>query len=184
MAFHFRFGTVLLALLSCGSAQAQPTLSDRIDDLRLETTVQLALAESAETRLYEVDVQSAGGVIVLSGLVPTLGARDRVVALVSGLPGVRTVRSTLRLEGQPAEPLEDPVVRPVETRVERNEVGNDQSQPAERELNNVDPTFYTVRAGDTLYSIARRHETTVDAISDLNNLQSTTVRVGQRLRVR
>ncbi|MDW8482271.1 MAG: LysM peptidoglycan-binding domain-containing protein [Meiothermus sp.] len=40
---------------------------------------------------------------------------------------------------------------------------------------------YTVQRGDTLYSIARRHETTVETLMQLNQLQSSALRVGQVL---
>lgn len=40
---------------------------------------------------------------------------------------------------------------------------------------------YTVQRGDTLYSIARRHETTVETLMRLNRLQSPTLSVGQVL---
>lgn len=42
---------------------------------------------------------------------------------------------------------------------------------------------YIVRAGDTLYSIAVKHNTTVDALVRANNLASVYVYTGQRLRV-
>ncbi len=42
---------------------------------------------------------------------------------------------------------------------------------------------YTVKSGDTLYSIARKYNTTVDRIKNLNNLTSNTLRVGQILRI-
>lgn len=42
---------------------------------------------------------------------------------------------------------------------------------------------YLVRAGDTLFSIAVKHNTTVDAFVRANNLASTFVYTGQRLRV-
>ncbi|UBV41528.1 peptidoglycan DD-metalloendopeptidase family protein [Deinococcus taeanensis] len=42
---------------------------------------------------------------------------------------------------------------------------------------------YTVRPGDTLYSIARASSTTVDALIRLNNLKSTTLEVGQELQL-
>jgi tetratricopeptide (TPR) repeat protein len=42
-------------------------------------------------------------------------------------------------------------------------------------------TTYVVRRGDTLYSIARRHGTTVEAIMQANGLTSYTIYVGQRL---
>lgn len=40
---------------------------------------------------------------------------------------------------------------------------------------------YTVKSGDTLYSIARRFNTTVDRIKSLNNLTNNTLSVGQTL---
>lgn len=42
-------------------------------------------------------------------------------------------------------------------------------------------TVYIVRTGDTLYRLARRFGTTVDAIMAYNGLTSTTIYVGQRL---
>lgn len=40
---------------------------------------------------------------------------------------------------------------------------------------------YVVRAGDTLYSIAQRYNTTVDEIKRINNLTSNTLTIGQQL---
>jgi murein DD-endopeptidase MepM/ murein hydrolase activator NlpD len=42
---------------------------------------------------------------------------------------------------------------------------------------------YTVKAGDTLYSIARNFHTTVSELERLNNLASTTVKIGQVLTI-
>ena len=44
-------------------------------------------------------------------------------------------------------------------------------------------TIYTVRSGDTLYSIARRFRTTVEAIKAANGLTSNQIQAGQRLRI-
>ena len=43
---------------------------------------------------------------------------------------------------------------------------------------------YRVQRGDTLYGIARRFDTTVDAIKRLNRLRSNTINIGDRLTVR
>ena len=43
--------------------------------------------------------------------------------------------------------------------------------------------IYTVKKGDSLYSIARKYETTVQAIISLNNLKSTNLSIGQQLRI-
>lgn len=42
---------------------------------------------------------------------------------------------------------------------------------------------YTVAAGDTLFSIARRHNTTVQQLKENNSLSSDTIHVGQQLQV-
>ncbi len=46
------------------------------------------------------------------------------------------------------------------------------------------PTQYKVSQGETLYSIAKRFSTTVDDITKINNLTSTTLSAGQILTVR
>lgn len=42
---------------------------------------------------------------------------------------------------------------------------------------------YTVKSGDSLYSIAREYNTTVDAIKSLNNLSSNLLSIGQVLKI-
>jgi LysM repeat protein len=42
---------------------------------------------------------------------------------------------------------------------------------------------YVVRRGDTLWAIAKRHETTVRQLLQLNDLDSAKIRVGEKLRV-
>lgn len=42
---------------------------------------------------------------------------------------------------------------------------------------------HTIKKGDTLYSLARRYNTSVDALRKLNNLKNSSLSTGQRLRV-
>jgi LysM repeat protein len=41
-----------------------------------------------------------------------------------------------------------------------------------------------VQRGDTLFSIARRFDTTVDALKSLNRLRTNTIGIGDRLTVK
>ena len=42
---------------------------------------------------------------------------------------------------------------------------------------------YTVKRGDSLYSIAREYNTTVNEIKKLNNLTSNLLSIGQTIRI-
>jgi LysM repeat protein len=50
--------------------------------------------------------------------------------------------------------------------------------------NEIPTTYYTVKSGDNLYNIARDYSMSVDQLKQLNDLRSSTIRVGQRLTVR
>lgn len=48
---------------------------------------------------------------------------------------------------------------------------------------NKEPTTYKVQKGDSLYSIARRYNTTVDILKEINNLTSNLLSIGQILQL-
>jgi membrane-bound lytic murein transglycosylase D len=52
---------------------------------------------------------------------------------------------------------------------------------ADEDADDIPATVYKVRAGDTLYAIARRHGTTIEQLKALNNLKSASLSVGARL---
>ena len=49
--------------------------------------------------------------------------------------------------------------------------------------NNPVTNTYTVRSGDSLWSIARKYNTTVNTLKSLNNLTNNTLQIGQTLRL-
>lgn len=172
---------ILLALLA-PPAQAQRPLADKIEDLRRTAAVRAALAEDGQTRAYEVLVTTEDGVVALTGEVGTLGARERAEAVARSVRGVRAVENDLRIEGQPMVPVtQAPPAERVDATPARVAA---EPPPEEQETQASQPVYHTVGRGDTLYSIARRYGTTVQALQRLNSLRSTDIRVGQRLRVR
>lgn len=62
-------------------------------------------------------------------------------------------------------------------------VGQRLAIPGSNDPGPVYPTVYVVQRGDTLSSIARRFDTTVQALLQVNKLSSTTIYVGQRLTI-
>lgn len=55
--------------------------------------------------------------------------------------------------------------------------------PTNQSTNPSNMFIYTVKKGDSLYSIAKIYNTTVDEIIKLNNLKSTNLSIGQTLRI-
>ena len=47
----------------------------------------------------------------------------------------------------------------------------------------MDDDFYQVVGGDTLYSIAKKYNTTVDEIKKMNNLSSNMITIGDKLMI-
>ena len=62
-------------------------------------------------------------------------------------------------------------------------IGQTLTIPSKSGTNPNNMFMYTVKKGDSLYSIAQKYNTTVKAIQDLNYLKSTNLSVGQVLRI-
>ncbi|MTI87469.1 MAG: LysM peptidoglycan-binding domain-containing protein [Balneolaceae bacterium] len=58
------------------------------------------------------------------------------------------------------------------------------SKPLVNTKKNTANTYYTVKSGDNLYTIARLHNMTLKQLKELNNLRSNQIRVGQKLAVK
>jgi len=56
------------------------------------------------------------------------------------------------------------------------------SKKKEKKSSN-EPTFITVKKGDTLYSISRKYGLTVDKLKSINGLDSNTISIGQKIYV-
>lgn len=161
---RFAFVALLVALLA---PTASGQVVQRIADLRLATAVRLALVDDVRTRPLDVTVVARDGAVAVTGDVPQTQRRtvDEVARAVPGVRGVSGLGELTSVSG-PVVTVSD---RPAEP----------SRQPAA-----TGPLYHTVERGDTLFGLARRYDTTVGAILDLNGTRSTDIRIGQRLRVR
>ena len=55
--------------------------------------------------------------------------------------------------------------------------------PSKSGTNPSNMFIYTVKKGDSLYSIAKKYNTTVNEIIDINNLKNTNLSIGQQIRI-
>jgi hypothetical protein len=195
---------VLLVLLGPAPAVAAQGLPESLDDLRTATAVRLALAADPFTSVAEASVHARAGAVVIEASWPSTGAETRAAALAAAVPGVVSVAMGAEppqrvgslgagvalepdepaTEGLPAEPERAP-----EPAVERLPVQSPAEapvpEPEPARANEPEAVMHVVRLGETLYSIARRYDTSVAAIQRLNAMgSSTTLALGQRLRVR
>lgn len=172
-----RFVLVAALALLAASAHAQDETARHLADLRLATAVRVALATDARTRALDVDVSAAEGVVTLVGLD---SIRQRLAADVArGVPGVVVVAGDLP-GGAPTSSV--PVAAPVAEPVTIGREPPAPQRPALRESGDV--AYHTVATGETLFSLARRYGTTVEAVMRLNGMEDGQIQVGQRLRMR
>ncbi|HYE96720.1 MAG TPA: LysM peptidoglycan-binding domain-containing protein [Rubricoccaceae bacterium] len=184
----------VLAALALGAFAMQARAQDveaRLADLRLATAVEVALATDADTRRLNVEVMAQDGVVVLSGEAGSGGDRTHAEEVARAVEGVREVIIRLEGESPPSDLLdaedaeeqggEEPAS---DTAPSEEPADAEEAEPADPEPPRSASTYHVVQAGDTLYNIARRYATTVEAIQRLNGLRSTEIALGQRLRVR
>jgi osmotically-inducible protein OsmY len=63
----------------------------------LQHQIQEALAEINELRGARIDVLDSNGIVTLTGIVPTVDARERAEAIVRGMDGVMSVINELNV---------------------------------------------------------------------------------------
>lgn len=177
------FGVLLL--LVAASAQAQ-SVDARLADLRLAAAVRLALVQNGATRGLDVDVTAQDGAVRLAGA-DAVNAEARRVA--RGVAGVRSVDGRVAAPGTAAasRPAADPArPEPPRADVPRAEPPRAETpRAAPPRPEPTGPSAHTVAWGDTLSSLARRYDTTVEVLRRLNGLGPTDgIELGRRLRVR
>lgn len=157
--------------------QAQ-SLAAKLDASRLAAQAEMALAQDEELRPFTFRPSVRDGVLTLSGRVDTAVQRDRAGTLAGNIPGVTSVVNSVAVGGTAAVDLSDLPAAPVDTaRVDREETEPEPAPEPEK-------VYHTVRRGDTLGAIARRYGVSVRQVQRLNGLRGTTIRGGQRLRVK
>lgn len=148
-------------------AASPSTLAGRIEDARVEARVTQALVRHDRLRLFDFVPAARGGHVVLSGDVNTRTQHRIALETVQTVDGVVTVDDRMTVNGEAVASSSSPSSPSV-------------SQPAS-ELRGV---FHTVQRGETLWQIAQQYQASVERIKAMNDVRSSSLEVGQRIRVR
>ena len=97
---------IALACALVVAAGASPgharTIGQVIDDATLVASVKAKLTADQLSNLVRIDVGSDGGVVTLSGTVPTAERRDRIVQIASAVNGVKRVVNNIQVRSSAA----------------------------------------------------------------------------------
>jgi LysM repeat protein len=166
----------LLTAPSCVSTKRFEALERRVDELNTSLTNSTADADNdGVIDLRDLEPRTPGDVEV-----------DRfgrtVVKKVEPTPPVYTPPPTT------TQPTPQPTNDPTTTPPDRTQQPYDPnvSRPDKEPMDESDTAgdYHVVVKGDTLFSLARRYNTSVQNLRQLNRLGSNEIQVGQRLRVR
>jgi hyperosmotically inducible protein len=85
-----------LLLSACGKS-----VGETIDDATITTRVKTALLNDPEVGGLRIDVDTAMGVVTLSGVAKTRAEEQKAIGVARRIPGVKDVKSTLNISGVP-----------------------------------------------------------------------------------
>lgn len=174
-------------------------LERRIEDASIATRVRMALVDARDLRPFDFDPLVVNGEVRLRGEVDTPDQRSRAEAVASEVSGVRSVTNQVTALEQPDLASESPASADTtgqaagaadgDTSDATAEAGPTTAEsPADDEQDEQqeeqEATYHTVRSGESLWTISRSYGVSIDQIRRLNNLQSNSLRPGQRLQVK
>lgn len=178
-------------------------LERRIEDVAIATRVRMALVDARDLRRFDFDPLVVNGEVRLRGEVDTRDQRGRAEAITSEVSGVRRVSNQVTAleqpdlasersaseradtSGQPADASADgDTAEAAEDQATAESSSDDSQDEGEAQQDEQEATYHTVRSGESLWTISRSYGVSIDQIRRLNNLQSNSLRPGQRLQVK
>lgn len=143
--------------------ESNRSLSDKLTDASVETRVKRALRRMSSLRVFPFRPHVVNGHLVLRGDVNTPDQYRQVERIARQVEGVEAVTNQLTMGGRA---------------VTEERLNADDSSEGDSAV------YHTVQQGDTLWEIAREYRASVDQIRSLNDFGATTLRPGERIRVR
>lgn len=176
------FPVVILVLLLSTGVCAQ-SLDERLDLARAAARLEVRLAEDPLLRPFQIEVDIRESTLILTGQVSSQDQRTRAQQIADNTGIAEHVINRIELDNSgTAAVVAVPTPTPVPAAVPPPSSQPDTTEAPAAPV--AEPVYHTVRSGETLFAISRRYNVTVGDIQQMNNLGSTTIRPGQRLRIR
>lgn len=135
------------------------SLDERLYDLSLAAEVKKALARDRELRAYNFEPTVERGTVLLKGDVSTRDEHERAAEVVASLQSVEAVTNSVTVVGQPV----------LAEAGENRRTGSGST--------------HVVQSGETLWGIARSHQSSIDNIRQHNNLTDGRLQPGQEIEI-
>jgi hyperosmotically inducible protein len=95
---------IVLITLPFAVAACATTVDQTSDDAMTTAAVKTALLNDAQAGTMKIDVDTANGVVTLSGVVASQPDAERAIALARQAPGVKDVKSVLQVTPPTPQP--------------------------------------------------------------------------------
>jgi len=142
------------------------SVSQKLSDASAEARVKKALVRTSSLRVFSFRLTVVNGHLTLRGDVNTTDQYRQAGRVARQVEGIEAVSNELTLGGRPV------------TKERLSDDGDSTS------TDDATAVYHTVRQGDNLWDIARKYRGSVEQIRQLNDLRSSALRPGQRIRVR
>lgn len=140
------------------------SVAEKLSDAGLETRVKRALVRSSTLRVFPFRPTVIDGHLILRGDVNTPDQYRMAERISRRVEGIEEVLNRLTMGGRPV----------TEARLSSKETAKTENTAV----------YHTVQPGDNLWNIARKYGTSLQQIRNLNDLRSSNLRPGQRIRIR
>lgn len=161
------------------------SLENRIRDASIASRIRLALVEDPELRTFDFEPVVVSGRVRLRGTVLTASQRNQAGEVARRVENVREVINEVVATEAPLIVEQTDSEKGTPSAVERGDAtGDGADATAEPAQETPTATYHTVRSGESLWVIARRYGVSVEQVQRLNNLGSSSIKPGQRLRIK
>jgi osmotically-inducible protein OsmY len=91
-------GALILGLAGCASSGTGEKTGEYVDDAWITTKVKSGLIAEGDTKAHNINVDTSGGKVTLTGTAETWQEAEKAAEIARGIKGVTAVQNDIRIE--------------------------------------------------------------------------------------